>query len=79
MSEEKKVTRHRMTKEEKKAVLEAKIRDYEKKIEELKAKIVALEAPTVTMSDIRNKIKEAGLTTEEVMKALEKMEQKKQG
>ena len=76
MAEEVKRSRRVLTKEEKKQALEARIKDYESKIAELKQKIKALDTPVITMKDVCDKIKGSGLTNEEVMKLIDKASKK---
>ena len=54
--------------------LQQRINDYHAKIAECEAQIEALSTPQVTLREIGAKIKEKGLTRNEVMQMLDKVE-----
>ena len=70
---ENKRTRRVIPKEEKIQKLQSEIAKHESKISELKAKIAEIEKPSSSMRDITRRIKESGLSPDEVMKALDKL------
>lgn len=72
MEEQAKKTRRKYTKEEKRKMYEDEIAKCLARVEDLKAKIAALDAPSVTAKELRDKIKESGLTNEEVLRLVEK-------
>ena len=75
--ETKKRTRRTITKEEKIQKFKDEIAKYEAKIAEAKKKIDEIEKPSTNLRDITAKIKELGLSPDEVMKAVEKLGSKK--
>lgn len=58
------------------AKLQEEITKYEDKIAECKKKIEELNAPSANLRDVTAKIKELGLSPDDVMKAIEKMGKK---
>lgn len=76
MEETKKRTRRTIPKEEKIQKLEEEIAKYETKISELRKKIDELQKPPVGLRDITAKIKELGLSPDDVMKAIDKLGKK---
>ena len=75
--EPKKRTRRIISKEEKIQKYQEEIAKYEAKIADTKKKIAELEKPSVGMRDITAKIKELGLSPDDVMKAIDKLGGKK--
>lgn len=75
--EPKKRTRRTISKEEKIQKFQEEIAKYEAKIAEAKKKIDELEKPSTNLRDITAKIKELGLSPDDVMKAVEKLGSKK--
>ena len=77
---EEKAKRTRRPKEEIKEAKLIKLQDeitkYEAKIAECKKKIEELNAPSANLRDVTAKIKELGLSPDDVMKAIEKMGKK---
>lgn len=73
----KKRTRRTISKEEKIQKIQDEIAKYESKIAELRKKIEELEKPSVSLRDITSKIKELGLSPDDVMKAIDKLGAKK--
>ena len=77
---EEKAKRIRRPKEEIKEAKLTKLQDeitkYEAKIAECKKKIEELNAPSTNLRDVTAKIKELGLSPDDVMKAIEKMGKK---
>lgn len=57
------------------AKLNQQIKEYEAKIEENKRKIEALSMPQVTLRELGAKIKALGMTRNDVMRILERMEE----
>jgi len=75
--EPKKRTRRTISKEEKIQKFQEEIAKHEAKIAEIKKKIDELEKPSASMRDITSKIKELGLSPDDVMKAIDKLGAKK--
>lgn len=73
----KKRTRRTISKEEKIQKIQDEIAKYESRIAELRKKIEELEKPSVSLRDITSKIKELGLSPDDVMKAIDKLGAKK--
>lgn len=63
-------------KEAKIAKLQEEIAKYEDKIAECKKKIEELNAPSTNLRDVTAKIKELGLSPDDVMKVIEKLGKK---
>lgn len=73
MEENTKRTRRLFSREEKIARFQEEIAKHEAKIAELKGKISELEKPAVGLRDVTARIKELGISPDEVMKALDKL------
>lgn len=75
--EPKKRTRRTISKEEKIQKFQDEIAKYEAKIAEARKKIDELERPSSNLRDVTAKIKELGLSPDDVMKAIDKLASKK--
>lgn len=76
MEDNSKRTRRSFSREEKIAKFQEEISKHEMKIAELKNKIAELEKPAIGLRDVTARIKELGISPDEVMKALDKLASK---